>query len=74
MLRYINFVHRHYLFQETNSFPRAKLEENCEPLGTDTVQEQISEHILTSHWGYCVYYASNIYHNTKIREYHADIP
>ena len=26
------FVRGHYLFQEANSFPRAKLEENCELL------------------------------------------
>ena len=25
------FVRGHYLFREANSFPRAKLEENCEP-------------------------------------------
>ena len=24
------FVHGHYLFREANSFPRAKLKENCE--------------------------------------------
>ena len=35
------FVRRHYLFQEANSFPRAKLEENCELRGTDNVQGQI---------------------------------
>ena len=36
------FVRRHYLFREANSFPRAKLEENCELPGTDNVQGQIS--------------------------------
>ena len=40
------FVRGHYLFREANSFPRAKLEENCELRGTDTVQGQISEHIF----------------------------
>ena len=39
------FVRGHYLFREANSFPRAKLEENCELRGTDNVQGQISEHI-----------------------------
>ena len=32
------FVRGHYLFGEANSFPRAKLEENCELRGTDNVQ------------------------------------
>ena len=40
------FVRGHYLFREANSFPRAKLEENCELRGTDNVQGQISEHIF----------------------------
>ena len=35
-----------YLFREANSFPRAKLEEDCELRGTDNVQGQISEHIF----------------------------
>ena len=42
------FVRGHYLFREANSFPRAKLEENCELRGTDNVQGQISEHIFAS--------------------------
>ena len=41
------FVHGHNLFREVNSFPRAKLEENCELRGTNNVQGQISEHIFT---------------------------
>ena len=45
----------HYLFREANSFPRAKLEENCELRGTDNVQGQISEHTFTPNGGYCVY-------------------
>ena len=42
------FVRGHYLFWEVNSFPRAKLEENCEVQGTDNVQGQISEHIFAA--------------------------
>ena len=42
------FVRGHYLFREANSFPRAKLEVNCEPPGTDHVQGQISEHIFAA--------------------------
>ena len=42
------FVLGHYLFREANSFPRAKLEENCELRGTDNVQGQISEHIFAA--------------------------
>ena len=34
------FVRRHYLFRESNSFPRAQLEENCELRVTDNVQGQ----------------------------------
>ena len=40
------FVRGHYLFREANSFPRAKLEENCKLRGTDNVQGQISELII----------------------------
>ena len=40
------FVRGHYLFRVANSFPRAKLEENCELRGTDNVQGHISEHIF----------------------------
>ena len=50
------FVRGHYLFREANSYPRAKLEENCELRGTDNVQGQISEHILAPNEGYCVFY------------------
>ena len=57
------FVHRHYLFREANSFPRAKLGENCELRGTDDVQGQISEHIFASDGGYCVYCPSNLFRN-----------
>ena len=44
------FVRGHYLFREANSFPRAKLEENCELRGTDNVQGKISEHIFKAKW------------------------
>ena len=37
------FVRVHYLSREANSFPRGKLEENCELRGTDNVQGQISD-------------------------------
>ena len=43
MLRYLSADRR-----EANSFPRAKLEENCEFRGTDNVQGQISEHIYAA--------------------------
>ena len=49
------FVRGHYLFREANSFPRAKLEENCELLGTDNVRGQISEHIFAPNEGYCLF-------------------
>ena len=49
------FVRRHYLFLEAHSFPRAKLEENCELQGTNNVRGQISEHILAPNEGYCLY-------------------
>ena len=42
------FVRGYYLFRDENSFPREKLEENCELRGTDNVQGQISEHNLRS--------------------------
>ena len=47
------FVRGHYLFREANSFPRAKLEENCELRGTDNVQHvqgQIFVHIFEVKW------------------------
>ena len=44
------FVRGHYLFREVNSFPRAKLEENCELRGTDNVQGEISVHIFEDKW------------------------
>ena len=59
------FVRGRYLFREANSFPRAKLEENCELRGTDYVQGQISEHIFAPNGGYCLYYPSNLSHNVR---------
>ena len=59
------FVRGHYLFREANSFPRAKLEENCELRGTDNVQGQISKHIFAPNGGYCLYYPSNLFRNTR---------
>ena len=59
------FVRGHYLFQEANSFPRAKLEENCELRGTDNVQGQISEHIFAPNGDYCLYYPSNLFRNAR---------
>ena len=63
MLRYLSADI--YLFREANSFPRPKLEENCELRGADNAQGQISEHILKSNGGYCVYYPSNIFRNMR---------
>ena len=54
-----------YLFREANSFPRAKLEENCELRGTDNVQGQISEYIFAPNGGYCLYYPSNLFRNAR---------
>ena len=59
------FVRGHYLFREANSFPRAKLEENCELRGTDNVQGQISEHIFAPNGDYCLYYPSNLFRNAR---------
>ena len=54
------FVCGHYLFQNVDSSPRAKLEENCELQGTDNVQGQIYEHVFSQNRGCCVNYPSNI--------------
>ena len=58
------FVRGHYLFREANSFPRAKLEENCKLRGTDNVQGQISEHIFAPNGDYCLY-PSNLFRNVR---------
>ena len=57
------FVRGHYLFREANSFPRAKLEENCELRVTDNVQGQISKHIFAPNGDYCLYYPSHLFSN-----------
>ena len=59
------FVRGHYLFREANSFPRAKLEENCELRGTDNTQGQISEHILAPNGDYCIYFPSSLSRNVR---------
>ena len=59
------FVRGHYLFREANSFPSAKLEENCELRGTDNVQGQISENIFAPNGCYCLYYPSNRFRNAR---------
>ena len=33
--------------------------------GTDNVHGQISQHIFAPNGGYCVYYPSNLFHNTR---------
>ena len=59
------FVRGHYLFREANSFPRAKLEENCELQGTDNVKGQLSEHIFGPNGDYCLYYPSNLFRKAR---------
>ena len=59
------FVRAHYLLREANSFPRAKLEENCELRGTDNIQDKYPSIFLKTNWGCCVYYPSVL----KIGEY-----
>ena len=49
------FVRGHYLFRVANSFLRAKLKEDCELRGTDSVRGQISEHIFAPNGDYCLY-------------------
>ena len=62
------FVRGHYLFREANSFPRAKLEENCKLRGTDNVQGQISVHIFEAKWMLLF-----IYHHGRICKIHAQL-
>ena len=59
------FVRGHYLFREANSFPRAKLEENCELRRTENGERQISEHIFAPNGGYCLYYPSSLFRNAR---------
>ena len=62
--RILVFFRGHYLSREANSFPRGKLEENCEVRGTDNVQGQ-SEHIFATNGGCCLYYPSNLFRNAQ---------
>ena len=39
--------------------------ENCSLLRTDKVRGQISEHIFAPNVGYCVYYSSNLFSNSR---------
>ena len=60
------FVRGHYLFRETNSFPRAY-----------NVQLQISEHLFAPNGVYCLYYLSNLFATRavlKIGEYSRIFP
>ena len=71
------FVRGHYLFREVNSFPRAKLGENCELQEIDNVQGQISKHIFAPNGGYCLCYPSNLFVThavLKIGEYSRIFP
>ena len=55
------FVRGHYLFREAISFPRAKLEENCE-----LRKEQINIRVyFAPNRGYCLYYPSNLFRNAR---------
>ena len=64
------FVRWHYLFREVNSFPRAKLEENCELRGTDNVQGQISVHIFEDKWRLLCLLSFKYFSHSRAREYH----
>ena len=58
-------VQGHYLFQEANSFSRAKLKKNCELRRTINVQGQKLEHIFAPNGDYCLYYPSNIFNQGR---------
>ena len=68
------FVGGNDQFRAANSFPRAKIEENCLLLGTDNVQGKTAELFLRN-WVCC---PSMIFYNTwdvvKTGEYHSGIP
>ena len=59
------FVRGHYLFREANSFPKAKLEENCEIRRTDNVQGQIFEPVFFPNGGFCLHFPSNLFRNVR---------
>ena len=67
----------HCLLREAKGFARAYLEENCEPLGTDNVQGQISDHI-SRQMEAIVFIILQIFFATcavlKIREYFRILP
>ena len=58
-------VRGHYQFREANSFPKAKLEEDCEIRGTDNVRGQIFEPIFFPNAGYCLHFPSNLFRNVR---------
>ena len=60
------FVRGHYVFRKANSFPRAKLEENCELRGTYNVQGHISELIFALTEGYCLHFLQ-IFFATRVQ-------
>ena len=70
--RYVNnslhlarkFVRGHRLLPVEDSFPKAKLKENCELFLEQKCPRKISEHIFVLGGGYCVYYSSNSFRNT----------
>ena len=53
-----------YLFQDANSFLRAKLEEKCKLWGTDHVHRQIQKHILLCKIEAIVFIILQIFCNT----------
>ena len=55
----MDIFRRHCVFQDSQNFPRANLQKNCER-GTDIVQGQISEHIVVPNRSSCVYHPSSI--------------
>ena len=61
------FVRGNYLFREANSFPRAKLEENCELRGTDNIQGQIPVHIFVAKWMLLCFIILQIFFFTRLR-------
>jgi len=51
------------LFREANRFSCAMFSGNCEPWGTDNTKDKYLNIYLNG--GYCVYYPSNIFRNTR---------
>ena len=48
-----------------NSFPRARLEENCDLRGTDIFKDKYANISSKSSGGYWVYYPSNVFRDTR---------